>query len=269
MVSLTKEDILKEAKRHHHAEKTRSQISAVTNQYPSMTISDAYEIQTAWIDLKLNEGRSIVGHKIGLTSKVMQRLFGIDEPDFGILLDDMVFDNNAHIETDRFSDAHIEVELAFYLKKELSGASLTIDQVLDATEYIVPSLELIAARSFRVDPDTGYKRTVKDTISDNAANGGIILGDIHTHPADIDMRWISALLYKNGVIEESGVAAAVLDHPANGIIWLAKRYAEYGRKLLPGQIILSGSFTSAIKVEKGDHIKAEFNNLGTIECYFE
>lgn len=269
MVSLSTETILEEARRHHLAEQERKQISAVTKQYPDMTISDAYEIQTAWVDLKLKEGRSIVGHKIGLTSKVMQRVMGIDEPDFGILLDDMVFKNNSHIKADQFLDPRIEVELAFYLKKELSGAELTIDQVFDATEYIVPSLELIAARSFRLDPDTGYKRTVKDTISDNAANAGIILGDVHIIPEDIDMRWISSLLYKNGVIEESGVAAAVLDHPANGIIWLAKRYAEFGRKLLPGQIILSGSFTSAIKVEKGDYIKADFNSLGTIECHFE
>jgi 2-oxo-hept-3-ene-1,7-dioate hydratase len=269
MITLSRQDILKEAERHHLAEKNRQQISAVTSQYPDMTISDAYEIQSAWTDLKLKEGRTIVGHKIGLTSKVMQRMFGIDEPDFGILLDDMVFQNNSHIQTKLFLDPHIEVELAFCLKQELSGSALTIEQVFDATEYIVPSLELIAARSFRLNPNTGYKRTVRDTISDNAANAGIILGDKKIDPKDIDMRWISSLLYKNNIIEESGVAAAVLDHPANGIIWLAKRYAEFGRKLLPGQIILSGSFTSAIKVEKGDHIKADFNTLGMIECHFD
>ena len=268
MITLSKVDIQKQARRHHEAEQQRKQISPVTNTFPDMTIADAYEIQSEWMKLKLEEGRSVVGHKIGLTSKVMQRAMSIDEPDFGTLLDDMVFENGSKIAADQFLDPRIEVELAFYLKKELSGSDLTIEDVFDATEYVVPALELIAARSYRVNPQTGYKRTVKDTISDNAANAGIILGDTKIDPNEIDLRWISALLYKNDVVELSGVSAAVLDHPANGIIWLARRYADYNRILKPGQIILAGSFTSALKVSAGDHIKADFNELGLIECFF-
>ncbi len=268
MITLSKVDIQTQARRHHLAQQNREQIKPVTTEFPNMTIADAYEIQSEWIKLKKEEGRLVVGHKIGLTSKVMQRTMSIDEPDFGTLLDDMVFENSSKLQTNQFLDPRIEVELAFYLKKELSGSELTIDDVINATEYVVPAIELIAARSYRVDPETGYKRTVKDTISDNAANAGIILGDIKIDPKQTDLRWVSALLYKNDVIELSGVAAAVLDHPANGIIWLAKRYADYNRKLMPGHIILAGSFTSALKVSEGDNIKADFNKFGTIECSF-
>lgn len=165
-------------------------------------------------------------------------------------------------------DPRIEVELAFVLKDEIKGANVTVDDVINATEYVMPALELIAARSYRLDPETGYKRTVKDTISDNAANGGIITGGKRVKPTDIDIRWISALLIKNGEIEESGVAAAVLNHPAKGIAWLAKKYNDFGLSLLPGQVVLSGSFTGAIKLSKGDRIEADFNDMGKVNCYF-
>ena len=199
----------------------------------------------------------------------MQRTMNISESDFGYLLDDMVFDNNSTIHTDNFLDPRIEVELAFVLKNEIKGPNVSMEEVMNATEYVVPALELIAARSFRIDPDTGYKRTVKDTISDNAANGGIITGGKKMKPGELDLRWISALLIKNGEIEESGVAAAVLNHPANGIAWLAKKYHDFGLALLPGQVVLSGSFTGAVKLKKGDEIQADFNEMGVVNCYFD
>jgi len=269
MITLTKEQILFQAKRHHEAEKARKQITAITVEHPNMTIEDAYAIQSAWKDIKLKEGRTIIGHKIGLTSKIMQRTMNITESDFGFLLDDMVFEDGGTIKTANFTDPRIEVELAFVLKKPLKGANVTIFDVLNATDYVVPALELIAARSYRIDPNTGYKRTVKDTISDNAANGGIIMGGRPMKPDAIDLRWVGALLYKNGVIEESGVAAAVLNHPANGIAWLAKKYAKLGLTLEPGQVILAGSFTGALKVKSGDTIHADFKEMGSITCYFE
>ena len=233
-----------------------------------MTIDDASAIQSAWKAIKLKEGRTIIGHKIGLTSKVMQRVMNISESDFGFLLDDMVCEDGSTIQTDNFLDPRIEVELAFVLKKDLEGPNITIFDVLNATDYIVPALELIAARSFRIDPNTGYKRTVKDTISDNAANGGIIMGGNPMKPDAIDMRWVSALLFKNGVIEDSGVAAAVMNHPANGIVWLAKKYADFGLSLKAGEVVLAGSFTGALKVKKGDTIHADFKEMGSISCYF-
>ena len=243
-------------------------IAALTASFPDMDMEDAYAVQSAWVQKKIAAGDGVIGYKIGLTSRVMQRAMKIDTPDFGVLLESMSFANNSVIKADDFIDPRIEVELAFVLKKSLSGENLTIEDVLDATDYVVPSLELIAARSYRVDPDTGYTRTVMDTIADNAANAGIITGDGHFSPREIDMRWSGAILYKNDVIEETGLAAAVLDHPANGICWVAKRFAPHGIVLQPGQIILSGSFTSPIIVKAGDQIRCDFGPLGEINCRF-
>ena len=268
MATLTPAQIQAQAERHHLSEQQRIQIKPVTVEHPNMTIADAYAIQSAWKAIKLKEGRKVVGHKIGLTSRVMQRAMNITESDFGFLLDDMVFEDGSTIPTNQFLDPRIEVELAFILKKDLSGPNVTLFDVLNATDYVIPALELIAARSFRVDPETGYKRTVRDTISDNAANGGIIMGGRPVRPDAVDLRWISALLYKNGVIEESGVAAAVLNHPANGIAWLAKKYAQFGLSLKAGEVILAGSFTSPVIVQKGDTIRADFREMGSISCYF-
>lgn len=261
--------IVEEAQRLHQAEKNRQQIQATTLRYPDMTINDAYAIQSAWMDIKKSEGRTVAGYKIGLTSRAMQKAMNIDEPDYGTLLDDMVFEEGSEIDASAFLDPRIEVELAFFLKKPLFGEDLTTKDVLNATDYIVPALELIAARTFRVDPETNYKRNVKDTISDNAANAGVILGDTRIKPDSVDLRWIGAMMFRNDIIEESGVSGAVLNHPANGIAWLAKRYARHGISLEPGQIILAGSFTRPVIVRKGDTFKVEYGDLGTISCYFK
>lgn len=266
---MTQQQILNEAKRLHDSEQERRQVEPTTLTYPDMDIEDAYQIQKAWKEIKMNQGRSVVGHKIGLTSRVMQKNMGIDEPDFGFILDDMVFEEGSTIKAADFLDPKIEVELAFMLKKELKGENLSIEDVLDATEYVVPALELIAARTFRTHPETGYRRTVRDTISDNAANAGIILGGKKVHPNNIDLRWIGAMMSKNDVIEESGVSGAVLNHPANGIAWLAKRYAAHNVALEPGQIILAGSFTRPIDVKAGDKIFVDYGEMGTITCYFD
>jgi len=267
LTTLTSLQISEQADRMHHAELNRVQIKPPTSFYPEMTIEDAYAVQNAWVNRKIKDGRQIVGHKVGLTSKVMQAVMSIDEPDFGILLDDMVFQNGAVIKVSDFLDPRIEVEIAFTLKEDLHTANLNIQKVIDASEYITPALELIAARSYRVDPDTGYRRTVKDTISDNAANAGIILGETHI-PKDVALEWVGAVMRKNGVIEESGIAGAVLDHPANGVLWLVNKYAEIGRTLKAGQIILAGSFTRPVVVKTGDKIVADFNEFGKVACEF-
>ncbi len=265
---LTKEQIQKEAERIHLAEQSKQQIQASSILYPEISIDDAYQIQEAWMAIKLAQGRKIVGHKIGLTSRAMQMAMGINEPDFGVLLDDMVFHDGASIQTSEFLDPRIEAELAFVLKKDLSRDNLSIQDVFDATEYVVPALELIAARSFRVDPNSAYRRTVKDTISDNAANAGIILGKIKMAPDDIDLRWVPVLLSRNETIEETGVAAGVLGHPAIGVAWLAKKYNNLGKDLKAGQIILAGSFTRPVIVKAGDSIQADYGPFGKINCKF-
>jgi len=266
---LTKDQIHNEAKRLDEAETARKQVEATTVQLADMTIDDAYAIQSEWMAIKKARGRKVAGYKIGLTSRAMQKSMSIDEPDYGTLLDDMVFEEGMEIESSRFLDPRIEVELAFFLKEPLFGENLSIIDVLNATDYVVPALELIAARTYRIDPNTGYKRTVRDTISDNAANAGIITGGLPVRPDDIDLRYIPALLYRNGVIEESGVSAAVLNHPAKGIAWLARKYFPHGIKLEPGQVILAGSFTRPVPVRSGDTFSVDFGPLGNISCYFK
>lgn len=265
---MTKKQILAEAKRLHKAEKARKQIPATTLSHPKMDIGDAYKIQKAWMDIKKKEGRKVVGHKIGLTSRAMQQVMGIEEPDYGCLLDDMVFEEGTTIEASAFLDPKIEVELAFILKNKLKGPNVSVTDVLNATDYVIPALELIAARTYRVDPKTGYKRTVRDTISDNAANGGIILGGRPMRPDDLDLRWVGAMMSRNGVIEESGVSGAVLNHPAKGIAWLAQKYAPHKMALEAGQIILAGSFTRPVNVRAGDTFVVDYGKMGTISCYF-
>lgn len=252
----------------HGAELECRQVPALTLTYPGMDLEDAYAVQQGWVARKLAEGRRVIGYKIGLTSRAMQMAMKIDTPDYGVLLDDMLFPNGGSIPAGRFTDPRIEVELAFVMKNHLAGEDVSLDEVLEATDYVVPALELIAARSYRTDPESGYTRTVVDTIADNAANAGIILGDARIKPADIDLRWAGAMLFLNGEIEETGLAAGVMNHPAHGIRWVCKRFAPHGIGLQPGQVILSGSFTRPVIVKPGDHIRADYGPLGNIELTF-
>lgn len=256
------------ALRLHQAEKSGQPVRQISLDHPEITIPDAYAIQKAWIRLKLAEGRRIVGHKIGLTSRAMQQSSQIDEPDFGTLLDDMIFKDGSDIPVSRFIDPMVEVELAFVLKARLEGENVNMLDVLSATDYVIPAVEIIDARCHRIDPETKRPRKVMDTISDNAANVGIIMGGRPIRPMDVDLRWVSALLYRNGVIEETGVAAGVLNHPANGIAWLAKKFAPHGVALEPGQVILAGSFTRPVKVHAGDTFHVDYGPLGNITCRF-
>ena len=265
---LNTEQIQQAATDLHEAEKDSMQIQAVSQQYPNMSMDDAYAIQKTWMDIKLAEGREVIGYKVGLTSRAMQMTMQIDEPDYGTLLNDMIFDDGSDIAASQFTDPRIEVELAFVLKDRLEGENVSIFDVLNATDYVIPALELIAARSHRVDPENGYVRKIFDTISDNAANAGIIMGGRPIKPMDMDLRWVGALLYRNGVMEETGLAAGVLNHPANGIAWVAKRFAPHGIALEPGQILLSGSFTRPVIARAGDTFHADYGPLGGISCHF-
>lgn len=265
---LTKEQIRESARLHHEAEKSRRPMCAYSRNHPELSIEDAYRVQDAWMDLKLEEGRKVIGRKIGLTSRAMQEAMKIEEPDFGTLLDNMLFENGARIPAADFIDPYIEVEFTFVLKKALSGENLGEQDVMIATDYILPSLELIAARSHRIDPETGYIRKVTDTISDNAANAGIIVGTTKIDPGDFDPRWAGAILYRNDIVEKTGLAAGVMDHPARGITWLAKRFAPFGIALEPGQYIMSGSFTRPVPVRADDEFRADFGPYGLVEIGF-
>ncbi len=265
---ITPEAAAAEAERLDEAERLATQMRQSTEAYPDLTIEDAYTIQSAWRDLRLARGEEIVGHKIGLTSRAMQAAMNITTPDSGFITDAMVFAPNSTLVAAEFCDPKIELELAFTLATDLAGTDLSVDDVLDATEYVQPAVELIAARSFRKDPSTGRTRTVVDTIADNAANAGIISGGERVSPREVDLRWVSALGYRNGIVEETGVAAGVLDHPARGIAWLAERYAQTGQSLEKGQTILAGSFTRPIDITSGDEFRFDYGPLGAFSVAF-
>lgn len=265
---MTREQVDDAAQRHAEAERTRTPFRALSLENASMTIADAYAVQSRWVELKLAAGRTLRGHKIGLTSRAMQQAMQIDEPDYGALLDDMFFEDGARIEVDRFIQPMLEVELAFILAEPLAGPGCTVFDVLDATRYIVPALELIDARSYRIDPQTKAPRKVVDTISDNAADAGVILGTTAVRPGETDLRWVSALFSRNGTIEETGVAAGVLNNPLNGVAWLANRLSPHGVTLQAGHVILAGSFTRPVPARRGDTFHADYGPLGTISCEF-
>ncbi|WP_294904904.1 2-oxo-hept-4-ene-1,7-dioate hydratase [Tatumella sp. UBA2305] len=251
----------------HQAEINREQTRQLSLRH-NMTIEDAYAVQREWVSEKISQGRLLRGHKIGLTSKAMQATSQISEPDYGALLDDMFFDDGSDIPRDRFIVPRVEVELAFVLAKPLRGPNCTLFDVYNATDYIIPALEIIDARCHSIDPDTQRPRKVFDTISDNAANAGVVMGGRPVKPNDLDLRWISALMYRNGRIEESGVAAAVLNHPANGVAWLANKLASHDVQLESGQIILSGSFTRPVAANRGDTFHVDYGLMGAISCRF-
>lgn len=265
---LTPETIEHLARSLNQAEKSGEQLRQFSLQHPDITIDDAYKIQKAWVAQKIAEGRILKGHKIGLTSRAMQLSSNIDEPDYGVLLDDMFFEEGTTIPTDRFIVPRVEVELAFILGKPLRGPNCTIFDVLDATDWVIPALEIIDARIEQVDSETKVTRKVFDTISDNAANAGVVMGGRAIRPTELDLRRVSAILYRNGVIEESGVSAAVLNHPAKGVAWLANKLHPYGVELEAGQVILGGSFTRPVPARKGDTFHVDYDELGAVTCYF-
>lgn len=264
------DDILvrKIALRLREAERNRAPIDILSIDYPGIDIADAYRVQQETLRLRLAEGRTVRGKKVGLTSRAMQLALGIDEPDFGVLLDDMFYEDGADIPASRFIEPRVEAELAFVMKKPLSDPRCTIDDVLDATDYLCPALEILDARVRRTDPQRRGARKVMDTIADNAGNAALVVGSGRIDPAMPDLRWIPALAYLNGKIEETGVAAGVLDHPANGIVWLVRRLSEFGQGVEAGETILSGSFIRPIDAAAGDLFEANFGAHGCVSCRF-
>jgi 2-oxo-hept-3-ene-1,7-dioate hydratase len=252
----------------YDARKTRTQVRHFSKRHPAMTVEDGYAIQRAWVALELADGRSIRGRKIGLTSRAMQQASQISEPDYAPLMDDMFFEQGSDIAIARFIAPRVEVELAFVLGKALRGPGTTLFDVLSATEYVTPAVEIIDARIEQFDRETKAPRKVFDTISDFAANAGIVTGGRPVRPMDADLRWVGALLHKNGVIEETGLAAGVLNHPGNGIAWLANKIAPYDEALRPGDVVLSGSFTRPTQAVAGDNFHVDFGPLGSVAFRF-
>lgn len=247
---------------------TRTPMRHFSKAHPGMTIEDGYAIQREWVKLRLAQGRVIKGRKIGLTSRAMQQASQITEPDYAPLLDDMFYEQGGDIPIKNFIAPRVEVELAFILARPLKGPKVTLFDVLSATEFVTPAIEIIDARIEQFDRDTQQMRKVFDTISDFAANAGIVLGGRPVRPMDVDLRWVGAMLYKNGVIEETGLAAGVLNHPATGVAWLANKIAPHGEQLNAGDVVLAGSFTRPTPAVAGDTFHVDYGPLGAVAFRF-
>ena len=243
------------------AARERKQAVQLSRTWPDITIEDAYAISTEVAKRKIAAGATLIGHKVGLTSKAMQRSSQIDEPDYGHLLDDMLLQDGAKVPHANYCVPRVEPELAFVLHTPLKGPGIGLLDVLRATEYVVPAIEIIDAR-------LQNPRKIMDTVADNGAAAGIVLGGRPVKPMDIDLRWVGAVFYRNSEIEETGLAAGVLGHPAMGIAWLANKVGRFGTVLEPGHIMLSGSFTRPIWADKGDTLHADFGPLGSVAVQF-
>ena len=265
---MTPQDAIAAAQALFEAEQTRRQIGLLSLRYPGMTMDDAYAVQSALVGLKKAAGRRVIGWKIGLTSKAMQSALGIAIPDSGVLFDDMEFAHGAQVPPGHFIQPRIEAEIAFKVHSRLEGR-VTREQVLAATEYVAPSIEILDTRILRVDPVSARARNVCDTISDNAANAGIVLGPQRHGPEDFDLRWIGSIVSRNGEVEETGLGAGVLNDPVAGIVWLVRRLGDYGQRVEAGQVVLSGSFIRPVECPAGSQIRADFGPFGAVEIGFE
>jgi 2-oxo-hept-3-ene-1,7-dioate hydratase len=265
---MTPQDHVQAAADLLQAEATGQQIGLLTKRHPEMGMDDAYGVQNAIYRAKLAAGQKVIGWKIGLTSKAMQYALNIDIPDSGILFDDMLFETGATVPAGRFIQPRIEAEIAFVMKTPIGGADVTRQDVIAATDYVAPSIEILDTRILRADPETGQTRSVFDTISDNAANAGIVLGR-ERHSLDAhDLRWVGAITSRNGEVEETGLGAGVLNDPVVSVVWLARRMAQYGQSIEPGQVILSGSFIRPIECPSGADIHADFGAFGSVDIRF-
>ena len=250
------------------AEESRQQIGLLTQRFPGMDMADAYAIQNRILEAKLAAGRRIIGWKIGLTSRAMQSALGIDIPDSGIFFDDMLFESGATVPTDRYIEPRVEAEIAFVMKHSLGGTDVTREDVIAATDHVAPALEILDTRIVRKDGATGQSRRIFDTISDNAANAGIVMG-AQKHAIDgTDLRWTGAIVFRDGEVEETGLGAGVLNDPVESVVWLARRMAQYGQSIAPGQIILSGSFIRPVECPPGTKIHADFGEFGAVDIAF-
>lgn len=243
------------------AEKSRVQAEQLSTTWPEITFDDAYAISAEWNRRRLAAGAKLIGYKVGLTSKAMQRSSQIDEPDYGYLREHMMIPDGGKTSRADYCLPRVEVELAFVLGRSLKGPGLSIRDILNATDYVIPALEIVDARI--KDP-----RRIYDTISDNGASAGLVLGGRPVRPDSIDLRWVGALLYKNAEIEESGLAAGVLGHPAQGAVWLANKLGLQDITLEPGHLVLTGSFTRVAFAQAGDTFHADFGSLGGVTVRF-
>jgi len=244
------------------AERSRVPISPLTAAQPGIDVVDAYEIQLINIRQRIAEGARVVGHKVGLSSEAMQQMMGVDEPDYGHLLNEMQVYEDKPVKASNYLYPRIEVEVAFILAEDLPGADCTEEDVLAATEAFAPAIELIDSRI------SDWKIKLCDTIADNASSAGFVLGKQRVKPGDIDIKSIDAALTKNGEVVAQGRSDAVLGNPVTAVAWLARKVEGFGVRLKAGDIVLPGTATRAIDVHAGDDCVADFTGLGSVRLVF-
>lgn len=245
------------------AERSRAPIAPLTDENPTIDVVDSYEIQLTNIRQRVAEGARVVGHKVGLSSKAMQQMMGVDEPDYGHLLDEMEVFEDKPVQAGRYLYPRVEVEVGFVLAEDLPGAECTEDDVLAATAAFAPAIELIDTRI------TDWKIKLCDTIADNASSAGFVLGAERVAPKDVDIKKIDAVLTRNGEVVAKGRSDAVLGNPVTAVAWLARKVESFGVRLRKGDIVLPGSCTRAIDARPGDQFVAEFDGLGSVRLTFE
>lgn len=250
------------AKKLLEAEKTGQSILPLTDVYPNLSVDEAYYIQLKQIEKKIENGAKIVGKKIGLTSKVMQDMFQVNEPDYGHLLDDMIHLDGETLSLDVFLQPKLEFEIAFVLKNDLQGPDVTVFEVIQATDYIAPAFEVIDSRI------KDWKIRFEDTVADNGSSAKAIIGGNPTPIEDVDLANIGMAVYKNGKYIDSAAGAAVMGNPAKAVAWLANALSNYGIALHKGEIVLSGALTAAIPIEDGDTFTADFDHIGSVSASF-
>jgi 2-keto-4-pentenoate hydratase len=244
------------------AEHRRSPVPPVTERFPDITVEDAYRIQLINVRRRAEAGVRVRGRKIGLTSRAMQAQLGVTEPDFGHLLEDMLFDDRSTIEVSRFCAPRIEPETAFVLGRPLAGPGCTMEDVLDATDHVLPVMEIIDSRI------ADWRITLADTIADNASSAGVVLGSTRVGPRDLDLPEVAVAFRRNGEVVETGMGSAVLGHPALAVAWLADKLAEFGTTIHAGEVVIPGSCTRSVEVRAGDEFSAEFRGLGSVSVRF-
>jgi 2-keto-4-pentenoate hydratase len=245
------------------AERSRVPIAPLTDAHPDIDVVDAYEIQLINIRQRIAEGARVVGHKVGLSSEAMQKMMGVDEPDYGHLLDEMQVHEDSPVKAAKYLYPRVEVEVGFILADDLPGAGCTEDDVLAATAAFAPAIELIDTRI------TNWQIKLCDTIADNASSAGWVLGGARVSPKDIDIKNIDAVLTRNGEVVAKGRSDAVLGNPVTAVAWLARKVDDFGVRLKAGDIVLPGSCTRAIDALPGSNFVAEFTGLGSVRLTFE
>lgn len=244
------------------AEETKIPIRPLTETYPTITVDEAYYIQLELIRRKVEKGARIVGKKIGATSQAIQQLFGVNQPDYGHLLEDMLYVDGETISLERFIQPKIECEIAFKLKSDLKGPGVTILDVIEATEYVMPAIEIIDSRI------EDWRIKFEDTVADNGSSASAVIGGKPTKLAGLDLVHIGMAVYKNGEFLDSAAGAAVLGNPLRAVVWLANAIGKYDVSLKAGEIILAGALSTAIPIEANDTFTVDFAHIGSVSATF-